>query len=596
MANFQPMGKVYLGNVPFDNSYRHTMTFPSRQAQADYFMSCMNQWFNNGTYTYVRMNNAIKVGFNAEHLYTFDYVMYQNANYGDKWFYAFITEVNYVNENTTELVLELDVMQTWYFDYQLVEGFVEREHVNDDSLDANLIPEPEMSFNLVAQDKWTDGDFNDRLAVIQTNAVPIYETVQGESGNVYNTVATSARPLAGGIYSNIFNGAMYFAFHPWDFTPGGADEDNVRIFLTEINRVGSADSISNIFLFPEAYLAGAHPDGGSPSSAAAGGNRFGGYAVETGKAPIQKFHPMYRPTTLDGYTPRNNKLFTYPYCFARAEDNAGHYMDWKWELWQAQPGGRYQVMCTVPFDADATAFVVPVVYDGEQMNMEWTLAFPCTSKASWTYSAYQTWSAQNALNNNLSALASAAMIAIPAARGIGVAAKALGAGVKAMRVPATQAIKGLGSSLVNKAGSMGMQAIGGAGIASMTAGALGLGNLAGNIYKMSKVPDAVKGGTNGNSLWGIHRMGYNLKSMCIQSNFAKIVDDFFDMYGYAVEEVKIPNREGRPAWNYVKMQNSCHRGNVPASDMEKINDIYDAGVTFWHTPDIGNYSLYNGVG
>ena len=34
-------------------------------------------------------------------------------------------------------------------------------------------------------------------------------------------------------------------------------------------------------------------------------------------------------------------------------------------------------------------------------------------------------------------------------------------------------------------------------------------------------------------------------------------------------------------------------GNVPADDMALINEIYNSGITFWHTSDIGNYSLNN---
>ena len=166
MANFSPEGIIRIGTVPFDNSYRHTMTFANATAQSAYFQSCMETRLANGSYTYVRMNNSIRVPFNAEELYTHNYVMYQNRNYGQKWFYAFIVGVNYLNEGTTELVLELDVMQTWYFDYQLVEGFVEREHVDDDSIGAHLNPEPEMPFNIVCKSRQFDTDFRDRKSVV----------------------------------------------------------------------------------------------------------------------------------------------------------------------------------------------------------------------------------------------------------------------------------------------------------------------------------------------------------------------------------------------------------------------------------------------
>ena len=174
MANFQPSGKILIGRVPFDNSYRHTLTFSSVSEQTTFMMGRMDSSLEKDTYTYVRMNNSIRVMFNAERLYTYDYVMYQNLNYGSKWFYAFIVGVNYVNENCTELVLELDVMQTWYFDYTLKQCFVEREHVANDAIGAHLNPEPEMPFNLVAQNKFSDPDFDDTLAVVQTNSTPHY--------------------------------------------------------------------------------------------------------------------------------------------------------------------------------------------------------------------------------------------------------------------------------------------------------------------------------------------------------------------------------------------------------------------------------------
>ena len=127
MASFTPSGIIRIGRVPFDNSYKHTMTFGSEAAQAAYFSSVCPQSLSGSDYTYVRMSRSIRVGFNAERLCTCNYVMYRNANYGSKWFYAFIVGCNYINENCTELVLELDVMQTWCFELNLKQGLVERE-------------------------------------------------------------------------------------------------------------------------------------------------------------------------------------------------------------------------------------------------------------------------------------------------------------------------------------------------------------------------------------------------------------------------------------------------------------------------------------
>lgn len=589
MANFTPSGKVRIGRVPFDNSYRHTMTFSSVQAQTEFFSSCCTQAFEKDTYTYIRMNNSIRVQFNAESLYTYDYVMYQNSNYGNKWFYAFIVGVNYINENTTELVLELDVMQTWYFDYTLVEGFVEREHVNNDAIGANLNPEPEMPFNLIAQDKYSDPDFDDTLAVVQTNATPHYG---GDLPWDPEDVPNGNEPVAGGLYSRVVNGAAYYAFYP--FEPGQGDDAAFISFLRDMNRSGSAESISNIFQFPSEFLNGAHPDGDGTSGSAK--DSWRGYRVSENQLAGWKTKSFSMPSALDGHVPRNNKLFTYPYCFVRVEDNASHYTEWKYELWGTNNQGLRQYAIWVPLDPDATAFVVPYNYDGENGNYESALTFPCTAKASWNYSAYQTWSAQNHLANTFNGLLSVAAIAVPAAKGLTAASAALGVGLNsASNIAARGGTPARMGNILSASAQHGVNQLTQGEKGMFVGGVAGAANLLGTISRQSKVPNTVKGSASGNSLFGVGAMTYNIKNMCLQREFAEILDDFFDMYGYQVDRVKTPNRTGRTYWNYVKMQNSCHRGNVPSDQMDKINRIYDAGITFWHTSDVGNYSLNNAI-
>lgn len=125
------------------------------------------------------------------------------------------------------------------------------------------------------------------------------------------------------------------------------------------------------------------------------------------------------------------------------------------------------------------------------------------------------------------------------------------------------------------------------------AGLLGLGSTLGNIDRMSKVPNQAQGATGGNARMQCGYEGFYIAQKYLRPEQAIIADDFFEMYGYQVDRVAIPDINSRPYWNYVKMQNSCHRGNVPSDDMALINSIFDNGITFWHTSDIGNYSLDN---
>ena len=128
-----------LKNVPLDNTYRNTIYFSTAAQQASYFASLSK--FSLTEYTYQRIDKTINVGINAESLYDCNYIMFQNASFGNKWFYAFITGVEYKGNNCSTITYEMDVMQTWFFDYKVNPCFIEREHILVDTIGANLVEE-----------------------------------------------------------------------------------------------------------------------------------------------------------------------------------------------------------------------------------------------------------------------------------------------------------------------------------------------------------------------------------------------------------------------------------------------------------------------
>jgi hypothetical protein len=67
--------------------------------------------------------------------------MFKNANFNAKWLYAFITNIEFISINCCKVSFELYVLQTWQFDYVIHPSFVVREHVIDDTIGKNLIPE-----------------------------------------------------------------------------------------------------------------------------------------------------------------------------------------------------------------------------------------------------------------------------------------------------------------------------------------------------------------------------------------------------------------------------------------------------------------------
>lgn len=91
------------------------------------------------------------------------------------------------------------------------------------------------------------------------------------------------------------------------------------------------------------------------------------------------------------------------------------------------------------------------------------------------------------------------------------------------------------------------------------------------------------------------KVGFYFIKWGITAQNAKCIDDFFDMYGYALNRVKVPNEDSRESWNYVKTNNVIINGSMPVQDMVVIKAMYNKGVRFWHTTDVGNYSLSNAI-
>lgn len=541
MPNFTPNGIISIGRVPFDNSYRHTMTFPNAQAQSSYFSSVCPRKLSGGDYTYVRMNNSIKVPYNAEELYTYNYVMYQNSNYGNKWFYAFIVGINYVNKNTTELILQLDVMQTWYFDYKLTECFVEREHVNDDSLYAHTNPEPAMPLEYQST-HYVEHIMNQGWVIVQTTAYPHYIGVDTRT-------VTGADAITGGIYDGQYSASKYIVFN--------ADEkgmEAVKRFMKNINEAGAADAISNIFTVPDEVLGMAQLE---PLRYDGQGSVMPDtYMLKENAEAKSNLYGIVQGTKFGNFTPNNNKLYVYPYSFAEVGDFSGRKQDFMFEKSTYSGDSRYiQLNVKSPINSEMQAIIRAVDYGGEEKSKE-TLAVNLSNKCPWTYSAYQNWAAQNSLSLAVSLIGSIGGAALTMMPGISESFGLLGAGT-------------------------GVQAAG------------DLMNTLTTVDRMRRTPNDARGNISGNSLLGSGTYGFYTANEQIREEYARIVDGFFDMYGYQVDMVKRPNITGRPSWNYVKTRNACHHGNVPASDMSLINSIFDNGITFWHTADVGNYSRGN---
>ena len=118
-------------SFPYDNKYDYVKMFSSKEEQ--------KQYFRNFDYENVDNHNYIKIEKSFNVKYDYDYLENEGVNYlifdnGYRTIYAFIIKKEYVRENLTKLIYEVDVIQTFMFDFTINKSFVERKTCNIDEI------------------------------------------------------------------------------------------------------------------------------------------------------------------------------------------------------------------------------------------------------------------------------------------------------------------------------------------------------------------------------------------------------------------------------------------------------------------------------
>lgn len=143
-----------LCNVPWDSDYRNVVNFPNRGALNAYIDSISNSQSRIGNASYAKVNVPVRIGMPFNQAVRYNYLRASNPVQpipGDTqrdWYY-FINDVRYINPSTTELVVQVDVYQSFKYGVSLGTAFVERGHVgianenNFDNYGRDYLTEPE---------------------------------------------------------------------------------------------------------------------------------------------------------------------------------------------------------------------------------------------------------------------------------------------------------------------------------------------------------------------------------------------------------------------------------------------------------------------
>lgn len=528
---------ILCSDVPLSPDYQHTIYFSSASAQWSYFNS--HKKYALTDYSYQRVQRGtMRVGRKAEDLYDCRYLSFRNTAFGSKRFYAFITSVEYVNNVTAEIRFEIDVLQTWMFDWDLGRCMIERTHSKTDYIGDNIAPEPIETGEYVLNN-WNimKGDDGEQL----------------EKKSIIVAVLDTNDETAGKLYDGVFGAATLYAY-----TTG-----QVSSLLDKINSyLQQTDNIIGIYMCPQALLPTLTSSHVIPSSSSA-------------KNITWTLDSLTLADRMDGYLPDNCKLYTYPYNYLHIDNSCGSQLALRYEFFDS---GKPVLSIGGTFTQPVCVQLWPKNYkvakaSGYKDYLPESLQIAGYPVCSWKVDSYQAWVAQNTLPLTVSGAFDAGSSVLNGVS-LGLAnAATVAAGGSALGPQGALAGAGVGlvSSLPKAIGAM-MEG-----------------------YKASIASDICKGSfSNGIPLFARASMTYFQGRASVTAQRAKQIDAFFNAYGYAIGELDIPSFNNRPVWTYVKTSGAVVRGGLPADDAAKVAAILNNGLTWWANGDqVGYYGLDN---
>lgn len=536
MINIDPQGSIYLCKTPLENDYKNQLTFTNASAQLSYFNSKIKQSYTADFYTYVKQDGYIRVDFPIDEIQDCNYLFYQNTGFTNKYYFCFITNMEYASENCTRVYFEIDVWQTYQFDLVYNPSFIEREHVNDDSIGKNTIPENVELGDYVCNKK-TQAEFGG-IESEATSGVTNTHVVVGVS------VEADGDGVVGNTYDGIYSGLKYYAF---PHTTAGISDLND--FIQSYSEESRAESIRCLFLIPSKMVQGTSADHSLWASNTVNRHWINLHGHEDDQTGLNKMIAMTTGKLQNNYQPKNNKLLTWPYRFLKVSNNSGvdviyNYEDFTIDANNGNP--TFQIFSCITIGTSIR--MIPMNYRGIDLNHDEGINMGKYPTLSWVNDEFTNWLTQNAVNIGISAIGNIAQIV----------------GGVAMLGGGATAVSG-GTAIFN--------------------GLVGIADTVGQVYQKSKIPTQVEGNINsGDVITAMNKNDFIFYDMSIKEEYAKIIDSYFNMFGYKVNVVKAPNITGRLNWNFVKTIANNFEGDIPQKYLEKIKNIFDNGITLWHNP------------
>ena len=532
---------IVLTRVNFSDRLEHVLDFTNVNEQTAFFDNLPNKLELEDA-TFQRKDMYIRMDGKFDTIQLYNYGWFHN-HIENMRFYFFIENVEYASDNSCLVYIKIDPWQTYQFQLKYTPTFIERKHVTDDVAGNYTFPENLETGPYVSVWK--------RETLI--NQEDSYYIVAFTELHFHNT----NDPIYGNsiIYNGVISGAYYILFE---------DLESLGKALKYYQDEGKAAAIVSIMNYPKIL----YPY--TPliiTSDIIEGVKYAYTKMDytAYKLKDQEFdYPVdFGDPETGTYKPRNKKLLTYPYIKLVADNHNGKSIEYRYEDFKNK---HIWFSWYSTINAGSGGAYVPKGYRNYLENVEnydYSLQIAPFPLGSWSNDVYANWLAQNESKNF------------------------------------TNTATNIGSALAGTALIVGGIMTGGVTMALGGAGLVASGmskqlDQISTISDNSILPNQLNGGGYNNSInYSLERPLPTFYAMNIKPEYAKIIDEFFDKYGYKINRLETPNIRTRKNWNYIKTVDINFNVDlirpIPQAYEDILKSMFDNGVTIWH-----NYqTMYN---
>ena len=572
---------IHLCSVPITPV--NQIDFQNLTEQANYFRSKVVQAYTNCNYVF--RSGVMRVKGYVDKLNNCNYGFYTNTYNGTtKTYYFWIVGKNLVAKETTELTIQIDVFQTWMFDIKYNPCLIERCHVTNDRVGAHTYPE---DFEL--------GDY----VIATSNFVPeltgdvayFIAITDSDSGNI------------GGKFGKIYSGfsIIYYAYNA---------TDQLSAKILDLCKNGKADSIAFIYTFPQKMI-------DSSGIRLSSGDTIGGFEGLMSITYQLKSKLNFFTFKGDSYVPYNNKLLCYPYNMLSINNSSGGNVILKFENFSDDlPEFKIDGVLT----QNPTFTCTPLSYNGTGFDIVDSISLQGFGLCSWNNDNFSNWYANN--KNSINAQSQNNFATYSANKKVASANynNALDNANTKLQQEQTSALLGvIGNALSLNLGGVASSVVSGinanmnysqsqrnakndlsnSNLLNTTNYMNTVNSIMASVHDAQVQPNTCKGDTSSSGLdLARNTNTFYMYQMQIKPEYARMIDMYFQMYGYKVNTFAYPNSflHNRERWNFLKTVNCSVGGNIPTGDREEINNLLNNGLTIWHNESyMYNYNIKNEV-